>query len=135
MTADEERAAGWVILADHNVAIRYAVHPYVMNFAVYDCVLAGNTGDNMEWTLFWANADNVIDGALKWDGCVNWQTNPDCMMHGCGPRHAQVIADIFAAIYHVGKRHFDMLGDNPPPMPANAIERPAIHERNDHEGE
>lgn len=24
-----------------------------------------------------------ITGSIKWDGCMNWQTNPDCMAHFC----------------------------------------------------
>lgn len=33
---------------------------------------------NTEWTM-------VFRGAVKWDGCANVETDPDCMLHICGP--------------------------------------------------
>lgn len=25
----------------------------------------------------------VFNGTVKWDGCINYQTNPEAMAHGC----------------------------------------------------
>jgi len=27
--------------------------------------------------------DIILSGSVKWDGCSNWQTNEDCMLHAC----------------------------------------------------
>lgn len=40
-----------------------------------------------------------ITGFLKWDGCINWQTDPECMAHGCGPSSADVIGSAFREVY------------------------------------
>ncbi len=136
--------ASWVILTGHNKAIRFSFadaicstidgRPLSMDFAVYEAAFGGGINEPGEWWLDegnsgldlhlhdWERAFAEISGGLKWDGCINWSTNDARMMHGCGPRHATVIADIFATIYHVGKRHMDLLGDEVQDMPANVIE-------------
>lgn len=125
---------GWIILCDHNLAIRYEVEKYYMDFLTFDAALSGHIGEEMEWCLFdgshshdfaeWESAHWNIRGSVKWDGCINWSTNEDCAMHGCGPGHAKEMGDLFAAIYNLAKRHFDLLGDPAPVMPDNVIERP-----------
>jgi hypothetical protein len=89
-------------------------------FQVFDAFEAKGLGEK-EW--HWEHSkDWFLDGHVKWDGCINWQTNPDCMAHGCGPSYAEEMAHIFQAIFHVAKRYVDMLGDEAPPMPPETIE-------------
>lgn len=40
-----------------------------------------------------------VTGSVKWDGCINWQTDPGCMAHGCGPSHADTVAAMFREVY------------------------------------
>ena len=129
----DEPKTGWIILPPQTYGIRYDVQQYHMDFAVYPVAQAFEGLSKVgAWCLFdGANqydlaeheqADFEIRGSLKWDGCINWETNPDCMMHGCGPGHAAEIGAMFNAVYHVGKRHFDLLGDDVPPLPEGAFE-------------
>ena len=42
---------------------------------------------HVEFSL-WINPQDETDepditGSVKWDGCMNWQTNPNCMAHFC----------------------------------------------------
>lgn len=133
---ETKTAPYWAILKAHNIAIRFSFESHAMNFHVFDAAEGWRAGETVgEWGLFdgqndftfeeWERAEVEIDGGLKWDGCINWQTNPECMMHGCGPGHARKIADIFATVYHIGKRHFDLLGDEAPPLPDDVEIRPA----------
>ena len=90
-------------------------------FRVFDaCEAKGPDDEDFAWELL--NNDWFIDGHVKWDGCINWQTNPECMAHGCSPSYAEEMAHIFQAIYHVAKRYVDMLGDVAPPLPLETIE-------------
>ena len=126
----------WVILTEENVAIRFERHEYHTDFRVFDVALTTHYADGKpqaeRWEIFdggdswtleaWADAFWQIRGSVKWDGCINWETNPECMAHGCGPRYVENIAAIFSAIYAYNKRHFDMLGDEAPPMPQPFLE-------------
>lgn len=127
----------WVILTKENYAIRFSFdygHTSALSFRVYEAscqmspeekweIRGGEDGcGDYEDLAAWKRAFASIDGALKWDGCINWQTNPDLMVHGCGPSHVNALQAIFATVYHVGKRYNDLLGDPVPPMPEGAIE-------------
>lgn len=131
----------WVILPATFNAIRFHARitsandgsPSAISFHVFSvCQSVSADGADTTWELIdcgntwpldqWQEAFCEIDGDVKWDGCINWQTNPDTMMHGCGPRHVDQIQAIFATVYHVAKRHMDLLGDEVPPMPDGAIE-------------
>lgn len=135
-TMTEASRADWAVLTDHNVAIRFAVFDHHVDFRVFDAA-EGQSCINGKWTdpewgLFdgssdfafaeWEQAEWELSGYLKWDGCINWQTNPECMVHGCSPRHVDWINAVFGAVYAYGKRHFDLLGDEAPPMPSPALE-------------
>jgi len=131
--------AGWVVLGEHNYAIRFWLEPEYrlgLNFKVFSAAEGWHSDEDTSkpgtWELFggndgwlfeeWEQAFWEIDGGLKWDGCINWQTNGQCMVHGCTPRHADAITAIFQTIYHVGKRYFDLLGDDVPPLPEGAFD-------------
>lgn len=49
--------------------------------------------------------DILITGFLKWDGCCNWQTNPDCMYHFCGSNDAVKLAKLFEYLYSAGSKY------------------------------
>ena len=140
---EQDFPPSWFILTDFNQAIRVSWdevrsardgRPLSMEFAVYSASFGGPIDEPGEWWLDvssssdsfmlteWEQAFVELDGNLKWDGCINWKTNPACMMHGCGPLHAKIIAAIFDTIYHVGKRHMDLLDDPAPDMPSNVVE-------------
>ena len=126
-----ELSSGWVVLTDHFTAIRYwRTSEHSMDFRVFDVVQVFGTeqwelsNGGVDYTPLgeWTQAFWTIEGNLKWDGCINWQTNPGCMAHGCGPNHADEVGDIFRTVYHVGKRYMDLLGDAAPAMPERAVE-------------
>ena len=126
----------WVILTDDNMAIRFDRHELRADFSVFSASLTtrwhNGKKESERWELddcgeSWAldqSADAfwLIRGRIKWDGCVDWETNPDCMMHGCGPSHGEWVAKMFEVIYAYAKRHFDLLGDETKPMPEPALE-------------
>lgn len=131
---DPTPAPFWLIMTEQNYAIRFSFDNgnYAMDFRVFAAAEGWHTGDTVgSWGLFdgnndfafedWGNAFCEIDGAVKWDGCINWQTNPECMMHGCGPRHISTISAIFETVYAAGSAYYDYLGDEPPPMPKGVI--------------
>lgn len=122
----------WLILPEHNYAIRFAPDAYAIEFKVFAAAASKSADTDWSWGLFdgenarefheWQSAFWEIGGALKWDGCINWETNPECMVHGCSPGHADEITAIFRAVYTIGKRYFDLLDDPVAPLPDEAIE-------------
>lgn len=127
----------WIILTGAWKAVRFsfdAGHTSTMNFRVYAVAQArdgnwliqgGRDGcGDFDPLDMWAECFAQISGAIKWDGCINWETNPDVMMHGCGPHHVRELNEIFAAVFHVAKRFNDLLGDEAPELPEDAIEVP-----------
>lgn len=121
----------WVILPEQFVAVRCSFdrgHTSTMDFRAFSLCGDADSG----WELIhncnpypladWQLVEAEIDGGLKWDGCINWQTNPSCMMHGCGPGHIGQVTAIFQTVYHIGKRHMSLLDDEVPPLPEGAIE-------------
>jgi hypothetical protein len=129
--------AAWIILTDRNFAIRFELHDYRVDFRTFVAALTSHCGNDGKWTqadweLFdgseshtlaeWQSAFWEIEGHIKWDGCINWQTNPECMVHGCGPNEARGVGEIFEAAFAFAKRHFDLLGDEAPAMPQPFIE-------------
>lgn len=134
MTDSELPPPTWIVLPDQMMIVRCWFDTYrtSMNFRVWGACESTSPEGVVTWELIdcgviwqaedWKDACWNFDGALKWDGCINWQTNPEIMMHGCGPQHVDQITAVFQTVYHVGKRHFDLLGDEVPALPANAIE-------------
>lgn len=39
--------------------------------------------------------DWEIEAGVKWDGCINWETNPDCLYHFCDPGSVASLARAF----------------------------------------
>ena len=88
---------------------------YDCEFVVYECIGTGEDGkpvlraadggccdpcDTIE------KARRYMHGAVKWDGCINWDMDSDgCMKHNCGMADAMSIADIFKDIYLTAAEH------------------------------
>lgn len=81
---------------------------HVVSFTVYTVVgfsgdvpsweIAGD--DRCGWTEDFANAEWLIRGDLKWDGCVNYNMNQDeCMLHECDPSAFENQAKIWRKVY------------------------------------
>ena len=49
--------------------------------------------------------DFDIGGYVKWDGCSNWSTNPDCMFHGCSREDISVIGDILSKCWDLTAKY------------------------------
>lgn len=45
--------------------------------------------------------DPTINGSIRFDGCINWATDEQCRVHGCGPEHVGHIAVGLNAVYHI----------------------------------
>lgn len=45
-------------------------------------------------------------GWVKWDGCINWQTDPGCMAHFCGPHAVDDFAAAFRTVWDTARPHF-----------------------------
>lgn len=120
----------WVLLTRHGKAVRTSITradeaggANFMGFHAFGLEDADRmTLDDGVALADWETASAQIRGELKWDGCINWETDPKRMMHGCGPGHVEEIAAILSTVYHVGKRHMDLLDEDAPPMPDGAIE-------------
>ena len=46
-----------------------------------------------------------IAGTVKWDGCCNWQTNPDCMAHFCQLSDLDELREFFNRVYALAAQH------------------------------
>ena len=44
-------------------------------------------------------------GSLKWDGCINWETNKDCMAHACSLEQVSSVSDVFKSVYAAASEH------------------------------
>jgi hypothetical protein len=131
---DPTPAPFWLVLTEQNYAIRFSFDNgnYAIDFRIFSaCESSYGANETMSWGLFdgnsshdfgeWERADWEIDGAVKWDGCINWQTNQTCMAHGCGPTYPDDLHAIFCAVYSAGGWFYDYLGDEPPKMPRGVI--------------
>ena len=47
--------------------------------------------------------DTEATGALKWDGCINWETSPDCMYHFCEPGDLDRLQRALRRVWTLGK--------------------------------
>lgn len=117
----------WAVLTANDYGIRFERHEAHINFRVFNVC----QGENQTYELLdcmetapladWETFDWELNGSIKWDGCINWETNPQCMMHGCSPRHAVDLTAIFETVYAYAKLHHDLLGDETAPMPEGVI--------------
>lgn len=41
----------------------------------------------------------VISGSVKWDGCINWQTNSECMAHACDAEELKKQLELVNVVY------------------------------------
>lgn len=127
--AADRRDGSWVVLTLHDKAIRFT--PVAspdgiligLEFEVHGVEdAAGPTLTDGIALSDWRESESEMHGRLKWDGCIDWRTTGEMMMHGCGPRHAVQICAVLEAVYHVGRRHMDLLDIAVPAMPEGAVE-------------
>ncbi len=59
-----------------------------------------NFVDNLE------DADKFLRGHVKWDGCSNWEIEPDqiAMLHFCDKEQAQNVGVLFGRIYDLAAK-------------------------------
>jgi hypothetical protein len=46
------------------------------------------------------------EGYVKWDGCVNWQTDTGCMAHFCCPEDIDAFAATFRTVWDLARPYF-----------------------------
>lgn len=98
---------------EHTHCVEYEVHSHWIDFKIWR-VDKDSTG---KW-LFWNEAATatpdlhedrkdavpLMQGALKWDGCVNLEfpAYKDCMLHFCGPEDDPELGVMMRAVYALG---------------------------------
>ena len=69
-------------------------------FSAYECSVDFEIQrHNNEW-------ETEITGHIKWDGCANFETNNDCMMHVCGVEEFSDISLIMQHLYALAREYF-----------------------------
>lgn len=61
-----------------------------------------------------------FSGRIKWDGCIDWSTDRDCQLHGCGPEHVNMLHDIFATAFNFAHSWLDGHWFTAPAIPETA---------------
>jgi hypothetical protein len=119
----------WIILKDHMVGVRlWFEYSHAINFRSFNVVQEARgdwyiAADGDFHTLAsYEDIDYEIEGSIKWDGCINWQTSPECMAHGCGPSYIDIVHAVFTAAYAEAAKHFGDMIKEAKPMPENALE-------------
>lgn len=46
-----------------------------------------------------------VQALVKWDGCINWETHPECMAHFCEPQEADYLAPTFRLAWRLAADH------------------------------
>src|SRR6476469_10000179 len=66
-------------------------------------------GLSIEFEILDPHDDELeISGFLKWDHCMNWNTNDNCMYHFCSMEDAHRLTKAFALVYAAGPK---MMGE------------------------
>ena len=104
-------------LEDEGVIIVVIPGGYNVDFKVFDAAWCSD--DNRPLIMdngapypleTWKDRFWVWGGYVKWDGCSNWQTNPDCMAHFCGPNQGEDLATIWQEIYRLAANNLTECG-------------------------
>lgn len=99
--------------------IHYTDHDYLMDFKIYE--ITGFTENKKTHVFdvptygkqFAASHDGATpfwEGAIRWDGCSNWDFKTDeCMAHFCGRKNATSIGRLMDRLYDLAAtmKHFD----------------------------
>ena len=93
--------------------MHFEVSSHYANFMAWECIGLGSDGqlwygadlenertiDNIE------EAQWIVEGSCKWDGCSHWRLEPDCYTHlcgaGCVERFTNLIKDIHRKCYEL----------------------------------
>ena len=89
-------------VAPDDFVVFYTAEDHVMDF----CVVTGL--DASEINRDADNADIIMDGYIKWDGCINVDieyVNGSVPLHFCGLHGALVVERAMRAIYALAAQH------------------------------
>ena len=70
-------------------------------------LLRAALGDNelyVDFELVGDDGEVEITGSVKWDGCMNWETNPQVLYHFCSPDDAETLAASFKDVWTEGRK-------------------------------
>ena len=70
---------------------------YVVDFQI--CVDREYSGNDLALEM-------EIEGHIKWDGCMNWQTDPKCMYHFCSDGDVDMLAMLLKKVWELAKPIF-----------------------------
>jgi hypothetical protein len=60
------------------------------------------------WDVRAGLADPLFSGHIRFDGCINWETSPDVMLHFCDPDDADEFREVFRRLWELPGQ---LLGD------------------------
>lgn len=83
---------------EHAIRIRLGVHDAYCEFEILKLYYGG------EDEIY----EMVVRGSSKWDGCMNWETDPECMYHFCSDYDADILAALFKEVWVLAKA---LMGD------------------------
>ena len=75
-------------------------YSHVLSFRIFGEQLDPEGGDDWE-----------IEAGVKWDGCINWSTNPHCAYHFCGYEDAERLSRTFAYAWQFTSENLDTWRD------------------------
>jgi hypothetical protein len=79
---------------------------------LYERAGAGSSSDLVENI---DDAETLIEGSIKWDGCGNLAISPDVMLHLCGYRSVQQFTTLLDRLYEMTAWYVDNADGLPPP--------------------
>ena len=94
----------------------YEVNEHYLSFLVLE--VSGVTIDPMPGILCFDNGEEnpdfameldgcLMQGDLKWDGCINLSFGGEMLLHFCGRDHTKVVDQVFAVLYDLGARYIE----------------------------
>jgi hypothetical protein len=116
MTSQEDVPIGshQELFLDDRYFISVVGYPYRLEFKVVATTIVSRNKDTNEVisvafhdgrnrTTNIEEADHIVQGHIKWDGCCNmeWQK----AMHICGPEEIQDLVKVFHRLYELAKEH------------------------------
>ena len=77
---------------EHAIRIRLGTNDYYCDFEICSCPNYDETNYAME-----------VRGSIKWDGCMNWETDPNCMYHCCSVDDVDILAALLKEVWILAK--------------------------------
>lgn len=100
---------GWAGLEEHGdwAVLWRLAGPYRMVWEAFGVTQSSEGpvyGRADEWHKGPTEVDWELAGELKWDGCMDFQTNPECMVHGCVRADMESVGRVLVAVWDMGSR-------------------------------